>query len=211
MSLMVSQKEIAEYLGITTRTIREYQEKGIIEKTKSGQYDLKGCIQKVVEHLRGAAAGRKNEASGTIIDEQKIRIVTAQADKIERENDVALGKLLDCKEVEIGIIYTLANLRTKLLSVPSKIAPEIASLKKTNECFELLTDLVHEVLSELAEIEINDEIKIDTACESCGHYFGFPVNPAPAVKNKRKRVGGQVSKIKPRSQRGSRKIQNKPR
>ena len=57
----VNQKQLAQYLGISSRRIRQLREDGVFRKAdgKVAGYDLAKCIQEYIEYKVNAETGRR--------------------------------------------------------------------------------------------------------------------------------------------------------
>ena len=105
-----------------------------------------------------------SENPGTLND-VKIKLVQAQAEKHELEVKQLKGKLIPTDEVQEYWIDFVSNCKAKLLALPSKLAHRIEGAEDYNEIEELLTIEVHEALSELSDngipITYQERIKKD--------------------------------------------------
>lgn len=86
-------------------------------------------------------------------DDQRQRLAAAQAEKVERENAVRAGELVEASKVVAGVGEHINAARTRLLRLPGAIAAQMppdqrASLEATAR------RLVYEALNELAEWEL---------------------------------------------------------
>ena len=74
------------------------------------------------------------------------------------------GKAYDARTVELVLTEMLSNLRTQLLGMPSKLAPQLER-KKKEKIYELMTKEIEEKLNELSEYTpdmfTQEEIKAD--------------------------------------------------
>jgi len=77
--------------------------------------------------------------------------VTAKADAIELKNDEARKELVLASEVEKTWSDIIINAKTKLLSLPSKIAPLAAETDSPRLIAEQTKQIIYEVLEELAK------------------------------------------------------------
>jgi phage terminase Nu1 subunit (DNA packaging protein) len=91
--------------------------------------------------------GRERDA----LRDAEVRLKTAQANRTELQAEQAAGALVLASEVESTWSSYIANCRAKLLSIPSKIAPELSGLDDPTDCQTLLTTVLHDALSELAK------------------------------------------------------------
>jgi hypothetical protein len=79
------------------------------------------------------------------------RLKTAQAMKIERENQVAEGLLVPADQVEQVWISILAKVRTRLLKIPSSLAMVVTGDADPHSVQVKLEDAVRDALTELSE------------------------------------------------------------
>lgn len=66
-ALRLSSKEVAEWLGVTDRRVRQMAQDGTLPAAVDGLYPLRECVQARIRYLEDLAAGRV----GTDTDEQK--------------------------------------------------------------------------------------------------------------------------------------------
>lgn len=120
-------------------------------------------------------------------EEARARKVAAEAQIAELELAKVQGELVIAEDVVSAWADTLAGLKAKLVSIPSKAAPIVASDDSAGGCQKVIEDLVREALEELA----NYDPKIDPGntqrVASTPEESDISVE-APA-KTKRKRVG----------------------
>ena len=97
---------------------------------------------------------RKNAITddGVLIDIEKERALHEAADRKLAELKLAKleGRVFDSTTVELKQVEVLSNLRTRLLGLPAKLAPEIEMLDEAG-IEKLLTREIEEALDELPE------------------------------------------------------------
>jgi len=120
-------------------------------------------------------------------EEARARKVAAEAEIAELELAKVRGELVVADDVVTAWSDTLASLKAKLVSVPSKAAPIVASDDTAGGCQKVLDDLIREALEELS----NYDPKIDAAntqgTTAASEEGDSGADSAPAPK--RKRVG----------------------
>ena len=89
------------------------------------------------------------------LEEEKLRLIKCQADKIEIENAKTLGELVEAKTVLRTWGDYVVSCKAKLLGIPSKVAQELSSIEDPNTIKEVLTDYIIECLEELDGEKIN--------------------------------------------------------
>lgn len=116
--LAISADECAELLGVSRATFYNMVKAGRLPKGDGGAYRL-------VEVIRAYVANASDDDNLTA---QKTRLTRAQADKAELELDTMRGKLLKVEDVKKIWSKEIINAKSKLLSMASKLAPQLVGL-----------------------------------------------------------------------------------
>lgn len=144
---MLTSFEIAKQTGIPDRTIRYWQAQGIVPK--SGE--MLEILTAIIAHYQKENSSNK-EKKGALYEEE-VRLTRARADKIELEVAEKEGTLIKVSEVvKVWSDYILAC-RAKLLSVPTKLAYELAGESDPLAIESILREVIDESLRELARTE----------------------------------------------------------
>lgn len=149
-------KVISDLLRIAPRQVQQLAQDGIIPRDSRGRYQLKAAVNGYVSYLqKRSASGRPPSIpdGSSLLDyrTEKARLTKLQADKAQLELDERKGELVEVEEVIDEWTRTITNCRNRLLSIPSKAAPIVASLDKPGEVMRVIDDLVREALEELAD------------------------------------------------------------
>jgi len=150
--LTCTQKALAEALNLSTVRIYQLIKEGIVVRDPN---DKKGGVF-LVESCRNywRMKNRKNAITddGVLIDIEKERALHEAADRKLAELKLAKleGRVFDATTVELKQVEVLSNLRTRLLGLPAKLAPEIEMLDEAG-IEKLLTREIEEALDELPE------------------------------------------------------------
>lgn len=178
MTKPLTQDQAAALRGVTARRLRQLDsEDNPPPKDENGQYDPG-------EFGRWLRAGDK----AADYFAERARLTKEQADKAEMENDRARGLLMGRDEVAGEWSRIVMNFKTRLLSIPSKLAPLIFGMKSIPEVMVALKAAIYEALNDLsAELAVEGD-------------------PA-AGGSKRKRVGGRKPKAKPGGKCGAGKVE----
>ena len=86
----------------------------------------------------------------------RAQLTKAQAEKVERENDIARGKLITVAEFRLMVTSAFARVRSKLLELPSKLAPLVVAAKTAAEAQGILRGVIDDALNELAATRAAD-------------------------------------------------------
>lgn len=165
-----------------------------------GRTDRRWLLARVVDHLRGNA---QPGSDGYDADAELGRLRFEQANKTALENAVRSGQLLD-----VGLVYRawetlLVGIRARMLSIPTKLASELAALQDVNAIRCRLTDEITEILAEAAAHRA-EPADLDGA-EPDGPGSD---DSAATTETDRKRVGRRKTKAKPGKQRRARAVAN---
>lgn len=150
--LTCTQKALAEALNLSTVRIYQLIKDGVVVRDPN---DKKGGVF-LVESCRNywRMKNRKNAITddGVLIDIEKERALHEAADRKLAELKLAKleGRVFDATTVELKQVEVLSNLRTRLLGLPAKLAPEIEMLDEAG-IEKLLTREIEEALDELPE------------------------------------------------------------
>ena len=90
---------------------------------------------------------------GSSYDEARTRKVNAEAEIAELELAKVRNQLVLVEDVVKAWTDTLANLKAKLTSIPSKAAPMVASESEAGIIQSMLSDLMNEALEELSNYD----------------------------------------------------------
>lgn len=141
---MLSSRDIANHTGLSDRTIREWHARGILPKTD----DLTTAVRGIVAYLKDEKE-KKPDKNSLYLEE--VRLTKARADKVELEIAEKEATLISATEVvKLWSDYILAC-RAKLLSIPTKLAYELAGEQNPIAIEGILREVIDESLGELAE------------------------------------------------------------
>lgn len=136
---------LSEILSVTPRRIQQLADEGIIPKpVKKGEYDISLCVQSYYEYLYQDEVDKEIDGR-----KQQARKTKAEADRIEFDLDIKKNRYVDVNFIEKELEKSILNCRSKLLSLPSKAAPQLVNIKKPSEIFIKLQNIINEALDEL--------------------------------------------------------------
>lgn len=144
----VTQKMLAECLGISPRQVRNLKTAGLFQMPAGEKkYNLEKCIQEYIQYKVNDETGRQ-----TIVDKER---VAAEHEEVKRK--ISLLKLRklrrelhEAADVESYLTNMLLAFRNRLEALPQKAAMQIAGVTDMNEVIAILAKIVSEALNELA-------------------------------------------------------------
>ncbi len=151
----MNQKELAQCLGISSRQVRNLRKDGLFQAVKGDRgYVLETCVQEYINFKVNAEMGR-----GALISMEKIK---ASHEEVKRDISVLKLRRLrrelhEAADVEAFLTDMLTQFKNRLLSLPSKMAMQVAGERDINRIIQMLTKSIYEALEELSEYD-PDEI-----------------------------------------------------
>ncbi len=156
MESFLSAVQVAEFVGVSYRTIENWSAQGFLSKDDQGKYGLLSALihrisllEKELEELRDNswAALKRQKLTAEVEKEKALaRLKNLEADHKE-------GKLVDAEQVKLVWDNHNANCKAKLLSIPAKLALELSGVEKPEIIQNRLTEVIDEALIELGASE----------------------------------------------------------
>lgn len=148
--ITVTQRQIAAAIGITPARVNQLIKDDVIVRDE----DNPGGAVLLYESVKRFWSGQNN---GEISIDAELSLTRERAkhEKTKREiAELRLAKMenraYSARTVELVLTEMLSNLRTQLLGMPSKLAPQLEG-KPRGQVYELMTRELEERLSELSE------------------------------------------------------------
>lgn len=145
---MATLAEVGTHLQMDMRTVKNLVDKGVITKQDRAQYDLETVRREYILHIREVAAGRA-KVGDLDLQAERARLAKEQADAKEMENAIERGELVYIEDVAKQVEGQMTKVRTKMLAIPTKYAPELHTLATAREVQLVLEEAITEALNEL--------------------------------------------------------------
>ena len=146
---------IARLLDLSERRVQQLSREGVIPKAERGQYDLIGSVRGYVRYLRDQA--QKAQAGAPDYAAERARFIRARADLAEMDAEEKRRSLIAADQIEVAWIAVLALLRTRLLALPDRLAPQAFDQPTVGDTRTLIRAAIREVLDDLAQPDIDFE------------------------------------------------------
>lgn len=88
--------------------------------------------------------------------EEEARLTKLRADKVQLELNEAMGVLVSAEDVEKSWLTIVTRTKTRLLGIPTSVAPEIAGETDAYEIQERLMDEIRTALEDLSSVDKGD-------------------------------------------------------
>lgn len=138
----------AKLLMISQRRIQQLAKDGVIPQPIEGKYDLVKTIQGYVKFLQDRVHGG---GSSTDLNKEKIRLTSANANKVEIEVEVLKGTLIPAEVVAQVWSDQCTAFKQKVLSLPTKLSHQLSAIQDATQIEALLKSHVKEAMQELSE------------------------------------------------------------
>jgi phage terminase Nu1 subunit (DNA packaging protein) len=147
---MATIKEVAEHLDLSSVRVHDlFNENILIKSGKSGGQDVDDCRVRYIRYLRSLSKG-KNTSSGDL-NEERTRLTKAQADRAELELQEKENELISTDLIKTIWSDYVANVRSKLLALPSKLGHLTQAADTYAEAQAIIKESIYECLEELSE------------------------------------------------------------
>ena len=138
--IMVNQKEMARWLSLSDRRIRDLTAMKVLHQTTKG-YDLHAAVTAYITFLRTTVS--------TVSDE-RARLLKSQADMADLKVRERTGELVQRDAFEQAVFVIVRQSREALQNLPSRLSGILAAESDQARIFALLTKEIHQALEELA-------------------------------------------------------------
>lgn len=140
---------VSEIVGCHYRSIENWAKKGHIKKNDRG-YPLIASLQYQLNYYKKKVEKKEVEPKGSELYQAEVRLKTAQADIKELERDEKKGLLVEIDSVTRQWQELIFKCRSKLLSLPNKLALELSATSNPAEIQDRLQQVIDEALNELS-------------------------------------------------------------
>ena len=181
--------------GITSRQYRKHAIEDGAPSVIRGKIDIFQACKWLIGYYRALAKG---QGSLSLTDE-RTRLTKITADRKELQLKEEKGELINTMEAMEAWGIVCQAIRSKVLSMPSKLAPLILGIKTISEIKEITEKFMREVLTEIANPDL---IKIAKMASDKGNVKHIK----SSATSKGQRVGRPRKSVKPRKLRRAREV-----
>lgn len=138
---------LANCLGITPRRVQLLAKQGAVVKLRRGVYDLEKSVQSYIIYKLESLEESQEQKS---LDEIRADHERWKMRKTQLAVQLLEGKLHRAEDVERVWSQSAAAVRSRLLGIPVKAAPQVAGMEDAGEIQQVLQREVAEALNEIA-------------------------------------------------------------
>jgi len=144
---LATSADLGEWLGLTSSRVNQLARDSILPRVDAPggfAFPLKASVQAYAEHLRN----RSVRSSDPRLADEKLRVAAGQADKLQIQNDKSRGELIPAAAVRAEWLSVAADLRARLLAVPSRVAAKLSLDRPATAALDVELRRAMEALSE---------------------------------------------------------------
>lgn len=145
---------ICKLLDLTPQRVAQLVNMGVIPRKERGRYELVPVVRGYIHYLRERAIKGDAQAGGDDYATHRARLTKAKADMAEMEREQMANALIPAADVERAWIEVVANMRAKMLSIPTTAAADAQAAPTLAEAKQVLKVRVNEALAELSEMRV---------------------------------------------------------
>jgi phage terminase Nu1 subunit (DNA packaging protein) len=143
-------KDLADHIDLSTVRVHDlFNENVLLKSGKRGGLDLNENRVRYIRYLRSLARG-KTTGNGDL-NEERTRLTKAQADRAELELQEKEGELISTDLIKTIWSDYVANVRSKLLALPSKLGHLTQASESYAEAEAVIKEAIYECLEELSD------------------------------------------------------------
>lgn len=154
----VTTKDLAQLFDLGERRVQQLTNEDAFHRVGRGKYDLKQSIAKYMFYKINeamATVSRVVDDDGEEIDNSIEQALWTRARREKTELEVAIikGELHRSEDVRAITSDMLSAFRSRLMSLPSKVAPLVLPMDDLKEIEAVVKDNVHVALNEMKEYD----------------------------------------------------------
>jgi phage terminase Nu1 subunit (DNA packaging protein) len=144
----VNAATLGAVLGISRASIANLATDRVLPRASRGEFGLAACVQAYIRH-KLLQAGAADVGTKTLVAERS-RLAKFKADQAEREAQIETGELINVNDVDAAWQTVVRTIHSRLLVIPTKVAPRISSLTSAVEVQTLLQKELNAALAGIA-------------------------------------------------------------
>lgn len=156
LNVTVNSSVLQELFGVKDRMIRYLVEEGIIEREGRGKYPLLKSVKSYITTLKVANSGKiQTNEDDLVLEEEKAKHEHIKRQITEIKLQLIKGQVHKAEDVEAVMTDMLAKFKTKIESLPSKLAIQLEGEDKLS-IQNILKEELADALKELASYNPKD-------------------------------------------------------
>jgi len=156
MELNITSQELAKALKLSTRRVNQLVKESILRRGADGKFNLPEAVDAYYSFKYKSNEKVDYELEHALLEK-------AKREMAEIELDEHKGKLLYATDVEQAMATMILTCKSRLLSIPSKIAPKVLGQKNLAVIQDVIKTEICQALAELKEMPAPRDEESDAA------------------------------------------------
>ena len=152
-----STTEMAMVLGVTARRVQQMIQDGTLVTVVKGRLNLADNVQRYIRFVTGNQLTEEEKKVEKARKAAEAKLKMARADIAQLEAAEMKGKMHRSEDVEALTQDYCATVRNAMMSLPGRLATDMAMCDNAEECSTMIRDVVYSILDELSEYEYDPE------------------------------------------------------
>lgn len=148
-----STTEMAMVLGVTARRVQQMIQDGTLVTVVKGRLLLANNVQRYIRFITGSQMTEEEKKIAKARSAAEVKLKMAKADVAALEADELKGKMHRSEDVEALTQDYCQTVRNAMMSLPGRLATDMAMSDNAEECSTIIRDVVYSILEELSEYE----------------------------------------------------------
>lgn len=152
-----STTEMAMVLGVTARRVQQMIQDGTLQTVSRGRLLLADNVQRYIRFVTGSQMTEAEKKVENARKAAEAKLKVAKADIAALEAAELKGKMHRSEDVEALTQDYCETVRNAMMSLPGRLATDVAMCDNAEECSTIIRDVVYSILEELSEYEYDPE------------------------------------------------------
>lgn len=141
---------IARFLDISERRVRQLRDEKVIEEVRPGLYHLLDTNHRYINYIRKRNPENEEDIN---YNTERAKLIRAKRKNEEYELQLKENTLHASEDIEVVMSDMLINFKSRLMAIPSKLAPILCKKTDKAEIFALIKEHIDESLMELSDFK----------------------------------------------------------
>lgn len=152
-----STTEMAMVLGVTARRVQQMIQDGTLVTVTKGRLNLADNVQRYIRFITGSQMTEEEKKVEKARKAAEVKLKVAKADIAALEAAEMKGKMHRSEDVEALTQDYCTTVRNAMMSLPGRLATDMAMCDSAEECSVIIRDVVYSILEELSGYEYDPE------------------------------------------------------
>ena len=152
---LYTSKALAKVLGLSVQEVSNLTTLGVIAPTKGRTYSLEESAARIIAYAKDGWGSEQEAVDAMAADysTERAKLMRAKRIAVENETKQQEGLLHSAADVENIVTAMLLNFRSRIMAIPSSLAPRLSVENDTNTIYGILKEATDDALNELSDYD----------------------------------------------------------